>query len=110
MSSLLAVLLVSSVGGLLYGGDDFYDSYPASLAGLVGQDAVTLVLGIPLLLTSMRLTRRGSKGTLLVWAEALFYFAYSYYFYVIGASTPSSWSDVSWGVPEAAARKRFDSI
>jgi len=93
LSGLVAVLsAVSSVVGLLYGGSGYYDSYPVSLAGLVGQDVVTLVLGIPLLLTSMWLTRRGSTGALLVWAGALFYFAYSYYFYVIGASTPSFWS------------------
>jgi hypothetical protein len=85
LSGLVAVLsAVSSVVGLLYGGSGYYDSYPASLAGLVGQDAVTLVLGIPSLLISMWLTRRGSTGALLVWAGALFYFAYSYYFYVIG--------------------------
>lgn len=85
LSGLVAVLsAVSSVVGLLYGGSGYYDSYPASLAGLVGQDAVTLVLGIPSLLTSMWLTRRGSTGALLVWAGTLFYFAYSYYFYVIG--------------------------
>src|SRR5215213_5294063 len=85
LSGLVAVLsAVSSVVGLLYGGSGYYDSYPVSLAGLVGQDVVTLVLGIPLLLTSMWLTRRGSTGALLVWSGALFYFAYSYYFYVIG--------------------------
>jgi hypothetical protein len=32
----------------------------------------------------MWLTGRGSTGGLLVWAGTLFYFAYSYYFYVIG--------------------------
>jgi len=54
LSGLVAVLsAVSSVVGLLYGASGYYDSYPASLAGLVGQDAVTLVVGIPLLLTSM---------------------------------------------------------
>ena len=85
LSSLLVILLlVSSTVGLLYGGRGFYDSYPAALAGLVGQDGVTLVVGIPLLLVSMWLTRRGSTRGLLVWAGTLFYFAYSYYFYVVG--------------------------
>lgn len=85
LSGLLAVLLLfSSVVGLLYGGRGFYDSYPASLAGLVGQDIVTLFLGIPSLVVSVWLARRGSTGALLVWAGALFYFAYCYYFYVIG--------------------------
>jgi len=85
LSTLLAMLLlVSSVVGLLYGGGGFYDSYPAALAGVVGQDGVTLVVGIPLLVASMWLTARASTGGLLVWAGTLFYFAYSYYFYVIG--------------------------
>ena len=85
LSGLLCVLLViSSVVGLLYGSGGFYDSYPAALVGLVGQDAVTLVLGIPVLMISVWLTGRGSTSGLLVWSGALFYFAYSYYFYVIG--------------------------
>jgi hypothetical protein len=85
LSGLLAVLLVvSSVAGLIYGGSGFYDTYPASLAGLIGQDAVTIALGIPLLGFSMWLTRRGSVRGLLLWTGTLFYFAYSYYFYVIG--------------------------
>ena len=46
LSGLLAVLLLlASVAGLLFGGGGFYDAYPASLAGLVGQDTVTLALG-----------------------------------------------------------------
>ena len=85
LSGLLVILLlVASVVGLLYGGRGFYDSYPASLAGLVGQDGVTLVVGIPLLAASMWFTARGSTSGLLLWAGTLFYFAYSYYFYVIG--------------------------
>ncbi|MCA3748082.1 MAG: hypothetical protein IN808_02960 [Rubrobacter sp.] len=81
---LVLLLLLASIIGLLYGGGGFYDSYPASLAGLVGQDAVTLVVGVPLLVASMWLTARGSMSGLLLWGGALFYFAYSYYFYVIG--------------------------
>src|SRR5688500_8362430 len=85
LSGLLIVLLVvSSVVGLLYGGGGFYDSYPASLAGLVGQDGVTLAVGIPLLVASMWLTARGSMSGLFLWAGALFYFTYSYFFYVVG--------------------------
>lgn len=85
LSGLLAALLVvSSIVGLLYGRGGFYDSYPASLAGLVGQDGITLVVGIPLLVASMWLSARGSMSGLFLWAGALFYFAYSYYFYVVG--------------------------
>jgi hypothetical protein len=61
------LLLVSSVARLLYGSRDLYDSYPAALAGLVGQDGITLVVGIPLLLGSTWLARRGSIRGLLLW-------------------------------------------
>ena len=85
LSGVLAVLLlVSSVAGLLNGSRELYNSYPAALAGLVGQDAATIVVGIPLLLASMWFARRGSIRGLLLWAGTLFYVAYSYYFYVIG--------------------------
>lgn len=85
LSGVLAgLLLVSSLVGLLYGSRELYGSYPVALAGLVGQDAVTIVVGIPLLLVSMWFARRGSIRGLLLWAGTLFYIAYSYYFYVIG--------------------------
>jgi hypothetical protein len=85
LSGLLAVLLViSSLAGLLYGSRGLYEPYPASLAGLVGQDIVTLFVGLPLLFASVWLTARGSTSGLILWTGALFYFAYSYYFYVIG--------------------------
>jgi hypothetical protein len=85
LSGLLAVLLViSSLAGLLYGSRGLYEPYPASLAGLVGQDIVTLAVGLPLLLASVWLTIRGSTRGLLLWTGSLFYFAYSYYFYVTG--------------------------
>ena len=48
LSGVLAiVLLISSIVGLLYGAGGCYDSYPASLAGLVGQGGgVTLVVSM----------------------------------------------------------------
>lgn len=41
-------------------------------------------VGLLLLFASMWLAGRGSTGGLLLWSGTLFYFAYSYYFYVIG--------------------------
>jgi hypothetical protein len=62
----LAVLLVvSSIVGLLYGSRGLYEPYPASLDGLGGQDATTLVVGLPLLAITMWLTQRvwlGDEG------------------------------------------------
>lgn len=85
LSGVLAVLLlVASIIGLLYGEGDLYDSYPANLAGLIGQDLVALAVVLPLLLASMWLTARGSTRGLFLWAGALFWVAYFYYFYVVG--------------------------
>jgi hypothetical protein len=81
---LAPLLVVSSVLGILFGPSKLYVAYPAALAGLVGQDVVTLVVGLPLLLGSTWLARRGSIRGLLAWAGALFYLAYSYYFFVVG--------------------------
>ena len=85
LSGLLAALLLLASGvGLGFGSRGLYEAYPASLAAMVGQDIVTLVLGLPLLLGAVWLTRRGSGAGLLLWAGVLFYFAYSYYFFLVG--------------------------
>ena len=85
LSGLLVVLLlVSAVAGLLYGSSGLYASYPANLAGLVGQDVVALAVILPLLALSTWLTSRGSLPGLLLWAGALFWVAYYYFFYVVG--------------------------
>jgi hypothetical protein len=79
---LVAVLLVvASVGGLLYGPRGLYDPNPATLPAFLGQDALSLVVGLPLLLGSVRLARRGSVRALLLWVGVLFYLAYSYLYY-----------------------------
>ena len=77
------VLLATSVAGLSFGTRGLYRPDPATLPTFLGQDALSLVVGLPLLIGSMRLARRGSLRGLLLWAGALFYFAYSYSFYVL---------------------------
>ena len=51
----------------------------------VGQDALNLVVGLPLLAGSMWLARRGALIGLLLWPGALFYVIYDYGFYALGA-------------------------
>ena len=81
----VTLLFASSIAGLLYGPRGWwYDANPATLPAFLGQDVMTLVFAIPLLLVSSRLARRGSLRGLLCWMGALFYVAYSYYFYVVG--------------------------
>jgi hypothetical protein len=83
--AVIVFLLASSIAGLLYGPRGWwYDANPATLPSFLGQDVMTLVFAVPLLLVSAMLARRGSLRGLLCWMGALFYVAYSYYFYVIG--------------------------
>jgi hypothetical protein len=82
LSLLTAVLLlVTSAAGLLYGQRGLYTPNPATLPSLLGQDATTLAVGLPLMLVSLRLARRGSVRGRLLWVGALFYIAYSYLYY-----------------------------
>ncbi|MDQ3810579.1 MAG: hypothetical protein M3336_09835 [Chloroflexota bacterium] len=83
-SSLTAVLLaVTAVAGLLFGARGLYRRDPATLPTFIGQDAVTLLAVLPLLVWSMRATRRGSLRGLLLWTAALFYVAYSYAYHAL---------------------------
>jgi hypothetical protein len=84
-SLVLATLMaMASAAGLLapfglYGGD------PAVVSVFVGQDAANLVVGLPILLGSLWLVRRGSLTGLLLWPGALFFVLYTYALYLIGA-------------------------
>jgi hypothetical protein len=77
--------LGASIAGLLYGPRGWwYDANPATLPAFLGQDAMMLGFGVPLLVVSAWLARRGSLRGTLCWMGAFFYIAYSYYFYVVG--------------------------
>jgi hypothetical protein len=87
LSSMLVaiVMTIVSVVALL----DWDRVYPGSEAKLlplfVGQDALNLIVALPILLGCMWLARRGALIGLLLWPGALFYVAYDYGFYVLGA-------------------------
>jgi hypothetical protein len=83
-NALAVLLLICSIVGLLFGADGFYAANPETLPQILGQDLITLVLGVPLLLGCVKLTQKGSLKGVLLWTGLLFYFAYSYYFYVVG--------------------------
>lgn len=55
----------------------------ATLPTFLGQDAITLLIVLPLLFASTCSARRGSGRGLLLWAAGLFYVAYSYSYYVL---------------------------
>jgi hypothetical protein len=80
-----AVMTVASVAALV-DWDRIYPSMDSSLLPLfVGQDALNLIVGLPILLVSMWLARRGSLIGLLLWPGGLFYVLYDYGYYVLGA-------------------------
>ncbi len=51
-----------------------------------GNDWVTLVLGVPLVVAALRLARRGSVRGQLLWLGMLGYGAYNYAYYLLGAA------------------------
>ena len=76
------VMTVASIGGLLFRAV----IYPtdALLLSFIPNDVLNLVVGLPILLGSMWLARRGKLIGLLCWPGALFYVLYVYVIYVIG--------------------------
>jgi hypothetical protein len=83
VSLVIAFLMaVASVAGLLYRAA----IYPTDelLLSFLPNDALNLVVGLPILLGSMWLARRGKLIGLLCWPGALFYVLYVYVLYLIG--------------------------
>ena len=76
-----AVMAVASIPGILFGAD----IYPAdNQAQMPVVDGLNLVVGLPVLLGSMWLARRGRLIGLLCWPGALFYVLYRYLASAIG--------------------------
>ncbi len=75
-----AMMAIASVVGLL----NQTTIYPTDelLQAFVPNDVVNLLIGLPILLISMWLTRRGKLIGLLLWPGALFYIFYSYLVYL----------------------------
>ena len=84
-----AAMTAASLAGLAAGSVVYPGTDAKLLTLLVGQDTLNLIVGLPLLLGSMWLARRGSLVGLLLWPGALWYVAYDYGYYVLGA--PFNW-------------------
>jgi hypothetical protein len=92
-----ALMAFASAGGLLLGSGGLYGPHPTHslgvteaeagllLPGFLGQDAFSLFVGLPLLLGSLWLARRGSLIGVLFWPGMLFYALYWYVLYLTGA-------------------------
>ena len=95
LSLVVAFLMTAaSIGGLLfpssiYPTEELRQSYLAN-------DVVNLVIGLPILLVSMWLMRRGSLLGLLCWPGALLYNVYNYIAYIFGI--PFSWLTLVFAV------------
>jgi hypothetical protein len=82
--SLLIVVLtaVAAITGILYP-NSFYPGEELQQA-FITNDVVTLFIGVPILLISMWLARRGKLIGLLFWPGAIFYGLYNYTVYLFG--------------------------
>ena len=67
----------ASLAGLLFQ-SSIYPTYELRSAFLANE-VINLLIGLPILLGSMGLTRRGSLAGLLLWPGALLYILYNYY-------------------------------
>jgi len=85
LSVLIAVLaVVASAGGLFI--DNLYRDNPLVTSGWYGNDLVTLIVAVPVLVTALILAMRGSQRAQLVWLGMLDYTLYNYAFYLFGAA------------------------
>src|SRR5215203_966272 len=85
LSTALAVLMgMQSVFGRLF--PEQYRDVEWIRLTWFGNDWVTLVLAVPLLVASLLLARRGSVRGLLLWLGMLAYGAYNYAYYMLGAT------------------------
>jgi hypothetical protein len=83
LSTVVAIVMTAaSLGGLLFP----VTIYPtdALRQSFMANDLVNLLIGLPILLGSMWLTRRGKLVGLLCWPGALLYVFYNYTVYVFG--------------------------
>lgn len=79
-----AMALLASAGGLFI--DGIYRDNAFVTAAWRGNDLVTLVVALPLLVGSLLRSRAGSERAQVVWVAILGYMAYNYIFYLYGAA------------------------
>lgn len=78
----IAILVaIAAATGLFV--DDLYRDLPNFEAQAVGQDLITLIVALPVLVISAVLAGRGSRRAYLVWLGILVYIVYSYMIYAL---------------------------
>lgn len=81
---LLALMAIQAFLGLVFSGE--YRDAAWIVATWWGNDWVTLVIAVPLLVAGLSLAKRGSTRGVLLWAGMLAYAAYNYAYYLLGAA------------------------
>jgi hypothetical protein len=76
-------LLVAIAAGVGLFIEDLYRDTPLNAAQAVGQDLITLVVALPILVISAILALRGSMRAHLVWLRVLGYLVYTYVMYAL---------------------------
>ena len=85
LTAIIAVLtLIASGGGLLI--DDLYRDNALITAGWFGNDLVTLIVALPLLIISLALSMRGSRRARLIWLGMIAYTLYNFSYYLFGTA------------------------
>ena len=80
-----ATMATASAGGV-FATDWLYRDNALITASFHGQDIVTLVVAVPLLLIGLAWEMRGSPRGRVLWLGMLFYSMYAYLFYAVGAA------------------------
>jgi hypothetical protein len=78
VSALIAILAVTASGAGLLWKDLYKNETQSGTSQLVGNDLVTLILCVPLLILSAYFAAKGSLRCRLIWTGTLFYFLYVY--------------------------------
>jgi hypothetical protein len=89
LSSMIAILTVIAAGGGLlfpdvYRNDAINNAF--NKAGLYGNDLVTLIVAVPLLMGALVFALRGSLRARLIWLGMTYYILYNYSFYLFGVA------------------------
>jgi hypothetical protein len=85
LSILIAILaVIASAGGLLL--KNLYRDNAFVTTTWLGNDAVTLLLAVPILVIALVFSNRGSTRAQLIWLGALDYMLYNYAFYLFGSA------------------------
>lgn len=86
LTALAAITMASASAGGVFATDWLYRDNALIAAMFRGQDIVTLVVAVPLLLIGLVLEVKGSQRGRMLWLGMLFYTMYAYLFYAVAAA------------------------